>query len=107
MGSRSSAQDRPGLEMLMPTLQGKRAGGAAGFEKVVKMIDNMVSILGKEQADDDNKKEYCAMQFDESDDQKKALEREVASEEAAIATAKEAMSTLSQEIASLTAGIQA
>jgi len=69
------------------------------------MIDNMVSNLGKEQADDDNKKEYCALQFDESDDGKKALEHEIASEEAAIATAKETMSTLSQEIAALTAGI--
>jgi len=91
----------------MLTLQGKRAGGAAGFEKVVKMIDNMVSILGKEQADDNDKKEYCAMQFDESDGRKKALEHDIASEEAAIATAKETMSTLSQEIAALTAGIQA
>merc|ERR1712129_25517 len=36
-----------------------------------------------------------------------ALEHDIASEEAAIATAKETMSTLSQEIASLTAGIQA
>merc|ERR1719330_1743959 len=66
----------------------------------------MVGILGKEQADDNDKKEYCAMQFDESDDRKKALEHENAGEEAAIATAKETMSTLSQEIASLTAGIQ-
>merc|ERR1719215_1039090 len=71
------------------------------------MIDNMVTLLGKEQADDDHKKEYCAMQFDVSDDSKKALEHTLAGEEAAIATAKEAMSTLAQEIASLTAGIKA
>merc|ERR1712194_871543 len=105
--ARSSVHDRPGLEMLVLALQGKKAAGAAGFEKVIQMIDNMVSILGKEQADDEHKKEYCAMQFDDSDDRKKALEQEIASEEAAIATAKETMSTLSQEIASLTAGIQA
>merc|ERR1719215_106696 len=71
------------------------------------MIDNMVTLLGKEQADDDHKKEYCAMQFDVSDDSKKALEHTLVGEEAAIATAKEAMSTLAQEIASLTAGIKA
>merc|ERR1719220_2310602 len=47
------------------------------------------------------------MQFDDSDDRKKGLEHDSASEEAAIATAKETMSTLSQEIAALTAGIQA
>merc|ERR1719220_2994119 len=47
------------------------------------------------------------MQFDDSDDRKKGLEHDSASEEAAIATAKEMMSTLSQEIAALTAGIRA
>jgi len=70
------------------------------------MIDNMVKILGEEQADDNDKKEYCAMQFDVSDDRKKALERTIAGEEAAIATAKETMATLTSEIAALTAGIK-
>merc|ERR1719330_902032 len=70
------------------------------------MIDNMVGLLGKEQEDDDSKKEYCAMQFDASDDRKKALERKVADEGAAIAAAKESISTLAQEIASLSAGIK-
>merc|ERR1719251_536978 len=67
----------------------------------------MVAILATEQADDDDKKEYCAMQFDLSDDRKKALEHKIAGEEAAIAAAKEAISTLAQEIAALSAGIQA
>merc|ERR550539_1559802 len=47
------------------------------------------------------------MQFDTSDDKKKALERSVAGEEAAIADAKEAIATLAQEIAALEAGIGA
>merc|ERR1712151_998489 len=59
------------------------------------------------QDDDDHKKEYCALQFDASDDKKKALERSVAGEEASIAEAKEAIATLSQEIAALEAGIKA
>lgn len=81
--------------------------GTAGFEKVVKMIDNMVALLGKEQADDNDKKEYCSMQFDVSDDRKKALEHTLAGEEAAISTAKESISALTQEISALTAGIKA
>jgi len=104
---RANAQDRPGLEFLVLALTGKKSAGAAGFEKVIKMIDDMVTLLGKEQADDNDKKEYCAMQFDVSDDRKKALERTIAGEEAAIATAKEAIATLTQEIAALTAGIHA
>merc|ERR1740129_848471 len=71
------------------------------------MIDNMVGILKTEQDDDNHKKEYCAAQFDTSDDKKKALERSVAGEEAAIVEAKEAIATLSQEIAALEAGIRA
>jgi len=91
----------------MLALTGKKAAGAAGFEKVLKMIDNMVKILGQEQVDDNDKKEYCSVQFDESDDQKKALERSIAGEEANIATAKETSATLTSEIAALTAGIRA
>merc|ERR1719336_3329849 len=74
---------------------------------VVQMIDNMVGILKTEQDDDDHKKEYCALQFDTSDDKKRALERSISGEEAAIAGAKEAIATLSQEIAALEAGINA
>merc|ERR1712161_32628 len=62
---------------------------------------------GQEQVDDDHKKEYCAMQFDDSDDRKKALERTIAGEAAAIATAKETIATLTSEIAALSAGISA
>merc|ERR1719226_276190 len=67
----------------------------------------MVGLLKTEQDDDDHKKEYCALVLDTSDDKKKALERSVAGEEAAIAEAKEAIATLAQEIAALEAGIRA
>merc|ERR1712087_926528 len=103
----ATVQDKPGLELLALALTGKKAASSGGFDKVVQMIDNMVGLLKTEQDDDDHKKEYCAMQFDTSDDKKKALERSVAGEEAAIAEAKEAIATLSQEIAALEAGIGA
>merc|ERR1719231_10466 len=50
---------------------------AGGFEKVIKMIDDMVQLLKDEQVADDNKKEYCLTQFDNTDDKKKALERKL------------------------------
>merc|ERR1719412_2109037 len=71
------------------------------------MIDDMVVLLQQEQDDDEHKKEYCSLQFDVSDDKKKALERSIAGAESAIATAKETLATLTQEIAALNAGIQA
>merc|ERR1719297_374990 len=66
----------------------------------------MVDVLVKEQQDDDHKKEYCEQQFDVTDDKKKALERTVSDEAAAIAAAKEGIATLTDEIAALEAGIK-
>merc|ERR1712194_496644 len=59
-----------------------------------------------EQQDDNDKKEYCAKQFDLSDDKKKQLERTIKLEDNAIATAKESIATLTEDIASLIAGIK-
>merc|ERR1712174_176960 len=70
---KATVQDKPGLELLVLALTGKKAGASGGFDKVIEMIDNMVGILKTEQDDDDHKKEYCASQFDTSDDKKKAL----------------------------------
>merc|ERR1740123_1221016 len=103
----ANSQDKPGLELLMLTLSGKKSAGAGGFDKVVKMIDDMVALLKKEQDDDEHKKEYCALQFDASDDQKKSLERKIAGEASAISSAQESLSTLGQEIAALQAGVVA
>merc|ERR1712066_485319 len=69
------------------------------------MIDEMVANLKKEQVDDDNKKTYCAQQFDSSDDQKKALERKIGDLNSASALAQENIATLTEEIAALGAGI--
>jgi len=102
----ATANDRPGLELLVLALSGKsRTSG--GFGKVIKMIDDMVALLGKEQTDDDDKKEYCAEQLDTSDDKKKGLERTISGQDSSIANAKEAIATLTKEIAALEAGIQA
>merc|ERR1719499_1925619 len=101
-----TSRDRPGLELLVLALAGK-ARSSGGFGKVIEMIDDMVKLLAEEQLDDDHKKEYCALQFDESDDKKKALERRISGADSSIASAKEAIATLTQEIAALEAGIRA
>jgi predicted nucleic acid-binding Zn-ribbon protein len=46
-------------------------GQKVGFEGVIKMIDEMMATLAQEQKDDDSKKDYCAAEFDSSDDKKK------------------------------------
>ncbi|CAK0874025.1 unnamed protein product [Prorocentrum cordatum] len=79
-------------------------GGASSFEKVIKMIDDMVALLIKEQSADDEKKAYCEKELDVSDDEKKVLEQTIGDLEKTISDAKETIETLSDEIAALLKG---
>merc|ERR1712204_6517 len=90
------------LELLALALEGKKIG----FEKVIKMIDDMITTLKVEQADDEAKKEYCATAFDQADDKKKGLERAVSDLETTIENAKEDIAKLGEEIDALKAGIK-
>jgi len=98
-----SAHKDPRLSFLALALQGKKVN----FSKVLKMIDEMVSVLHAEQQDDDDKKEYCAAQFDLADDKKKELERSISNLEKAIEKAKEGISALADEIKALQDGLAA
>jgi len=95
--------DRQRIDYIMLAIRGKKFG----FEKVLKMIDNMVDLLGTEQQDDADKKEYCEMQLDTADDKKKGLERAEGKLVDAIAQSKESIATLTEEVAALNAGISA
>merc|ERR1739838_207722 len=83
-------------------LEGKKIG----FDKVVKMIDDMIATLKVEQADDDAKKEYCAKELDAADDKKKGLERRFSDLETAIENAKEDIAKLAEEIDILKSSIK-
>merc|ERR1719326_183842 len=101
--ARTAKLDRSSLDFIALALHGKKIG----FEKVIKMIDDLVATLKKEQTDDESKKEYCEAQFDQADDKKKGLERDVSDSENAIMVAKGDIATLTEEIAALTASIKA
>merc|ERR1719395_227383 len=90
-----------GVDLIALALTGKKVD----FSKVITMIDDMVVLLGKEQVDDDNKKEYCTIQFDMTDDKKKGLERTISDLEKSISEDKEMVATLTSEIAALKEGI--
>merc|ERR1719321_1587918 len=91
------------LDLLEMALHGKKIG----FEKVIKMIDDLVALLAKEQAEDDKKKEWCAGELDSMDDKKKALGHDISDLEKAIADAEEGIATLKSEIEALEDGIKA
>merc|ERR1719160_380822 len=64
------------LDLLLFTLNSKlklsAKGRAQGMEGVIKMIDDMVVLLGKDQADDEKQKGYCEDELEKADDEKKA-----------------------------------
>jgi len=93
----------PALDLVALALTGK----AAGFEKVLALIDELVVNLKKEQEGDDAKKEYCNTAFDEADDKKKGLERSIKDSETAIDELKGSIEQLTAEIAALDAGVKA
>jgi chromosome segregation ATPase len=93
---------RPELDFIALSLRGKKIG----FEKVLKMIDDMVAQLKTEQKDDDEKKEYCADEFDKADDKKKVLEKGVEDLNTAIEDSKEGIQTTTADIAALKKGIK-
>jgi len=95
--------ERQRIDFIMLALRGKKVG----FEKVLKMIDDMVALMKEEQVDDESKKEYCLKSLDQADDKKKGLERTEGKLETAIAEAKESISALQGEIAALGEGIVA
>jgi len=93
----------PVLELVALALKG-RAGGS--FDKVVKMIDDMVALLGKEQAADDDKKAYCEAALDKAEDEKKALDLKASDLGQALGEAASAKGKLEEEIEALEAGIR-
>lgn len=95
------AMDRPEIDLISLALSGKKIG----FEKVIKMIDEMVATLKTEQSDDDHKKEYCAAQFDSTEDKLKSLQGSISDLEPKIEETKESIETLAAEIKALEKGI--
>merc|ERR1719482_1084776 len=81
-------------------------GGKIGFEKIIKMIDNLVVELKAEQGLDNDKKEYCLSELDKAEDKHKGLELDIGDLEKAIADGEESIATLASEIKALTKGIK-
>merc|ERR1719443_1320585 len=78
------------IDFLVLALRGKKIG----LDGIIKMIDDLIAVLAKDQADDDAKKEYCTAELDKSDDSKKALDHTIADIETSIADAEETIATL-------------
>jgi len=93
----------PRVDLLAVALR----GGKVGFGKIIKLIDELVATLKKEQEADTEKKEWCEAEIDKTEDNKKVLQNEISDLETAIDDAKESITTLKAEIEALDDGIRA
>merc|ERR1719159_2375996 len=98
----TSKQAQYGLMLLQ--LKSKSTGD---FEHIVKMIDDMVALLKKEQADDDKQKEFCDTELRNGANDKAAAEDSVKSIDSKMAELGEVVETTESEIATLKEGIEA
>merc|ERR1719443_2459296 len=94
---------RPQLDLIALALNGKKIG----FVEIIKMIDEMVVTLKKEQDDDDAKMEYCKNQLDTTDDKLKELGHTLEDQESQLAALQEGITTTTAEIDALEDGITA
>jgi len=99
----AGSQKDPRMELVMLALTGK----SKSFDKVLTMIDEMVTLLGREQGDDDDKKAYCEANLDKAEDELKALENTISDLEKAIEADNDSIAKLGSEIEALIAGIKA
>merc|ERR1719213_1470372 len=92
----------PDLSLISMALRGKKVG----FEKVIKMIDELVGQLAKEQEDDDAQLKWCTSEFDTSEDTEKDLKRRISGLETKISETETGIATLIDELAVLKKGIK-
>jgi uncharacterized protein YoxC len=93
------------LNALLFTLNSKlklgAKGKAQGLESVIKMIDDMVVLLGKDQKEDDKSKTFCEDELEKAEDEDKAAKDKKGQVEAAISEMADEIEALGESIATL------
>jgi hypothetical protein len=96
------------LNLMLYTLGSKLKHQSTGaFDDVTKMIDDMVVLLGKQQADDETQKGYCETEFDKAADEEAAAKTKLGETDAKLSELTDTIGTLMEEISTLEAGIAA
>ena len=99
--------NRRGADPRVDLIEVALRGGKPGFEKIIKLIDELTAKLKEEQAEDDEKKEWCEAEIDKTEDTKKVLSNDISDLETAIDDAEESITNLKAEIEALDDGIKA
>merc|ERR1719263_1861391 len=78
-----------------------------GFDDVIKMLDDMVVLLGKHQTEDEKQKTYCEDEFDKAADEEAAAKTKLTQTDAKLAEMTDSIGTLMEDISALEASIAA
>jgi len=101
--SRGHGQHASRLELVALALHAKHTS----FNKVVKMIDEMVALLIKEQNDDEKKNFYCKKEIGSTEDQLKEMNSYISDLSKAVEEATNKMTSITEEMMSIGKGIEA
>jgi predicted nucleic acid-binding Zn-ribbon protein len=99
--------NRRGKDPRVDLIEVALRGGKPGFEKIIKLIDDLTAKLQDEQKEDDEKKEWCEAEIDKTEDTKKVLQNDISDLETSISDAEESITNLKAEIEALDDGIRA
>lgn len=102
VGSLARTFKQPSLALLQYGLKAK----AVDFTKIKAQIDGMVTVLGKEQVDDDEQKKFCTAELEKSAAQKAKAESSIEVSAASIEEMASDSEQLAAEIATLTGEIK-
>jgi len=101
IGEAVARSQRPKLDLITLALRGKKIG----FESIIRMIDELIATLKKEGQSDEDKKQYCTVEFDSAEEEKKSSERSLSDVNAALDDAKTSILSLQDDISALKDGI--
>merc|ERR1719399_1189776 len=92
----------PAVALIANAVQSKlNSANKVDFSSVMKMIDDMVALLTKEQKDDEQHRDYCNGEFDSSDDEKKATEQKLAGLTSSISSMRDEIAAISDKVTEL------
>merc|ERR1719240_1616577 len=94
------------LQLMLFTVSSKLKMKSAGqFDEVIKMVDDMVALLGKQQVEDEKQKGYCEDELEKAADEEAATKTKLAQVSATIIEQRDEISAAMEEINTLTSEI--
>merc|ERR1719460_2328865 len=95
------------MKLMLYTLNSKlKLKSKGGMDEVIKMIDDMVVLLGKQQTEDDKSLDFCKEEFDKAEDEEKAAKTKLGQLDATLSEETDTISGLMEEISVLKKSIE-